>query len=328
MRVGRRRVAVVAAVLVAVAAGSGVARAYYAPGAQDLSDPQGYFSYCADRQRDVAGITTADLAGTSNGGHAYTIENYIHLDQHPAGQPVSGSSAFVLGKSGIGYAGLGAGPPYASYDRRILTTQLVEYAPDGTPVQVRCKMRTRESLNRPESEKQRFDGGATSSIPWGFGTGTATGTVKICRDVQTDIATTVWNSLTPAQKDTAAYRWAASAGGPANVTVAPEILPTGIGPGNPFGSITPDTNVFIAGSQWTAGYDNGVAGYQPGDGFDSVRTKAGALEIRSAVLNALSDDPLNPIGDRIAGAYYCTFSTPEYLKAVFLGTVTPPAAVS
>jgi hypothetical protein len=110
--------------------------------------------------------------------------------------------------------------------------------------------------------------------------------------------------------------------------VAPEILPTGIGPGNSFGTITPDTNVFIAGSQWTAGYDNGIPGYQPGDGFDSVRSKAGALEIRSAVLNALSNDPLNPIGDRVGGAYYCTFSTPEYLKAVFLGTVAPPAAVS
>jgi hypothetical protein len=328
MRVGRRRVAVVAAVLVAVAAGTGVARAYYAPGEKPLGDPASYFSYCADRQRDVAGITTADLAGTSNGGHSYTIENYVHLDQHPAGQPVAGTTAFVLGKSGIGYAGLGAGPPYTNYDRRILTTQLVEYAPDGSPVQVRCKMRTRESLNRPESEKQRFDGGAPSSIPWGFGAGTATGTPKICREVQIDIATTVWNSLTPAQRDTASFRWAASAGGPANVTVAPEILPINIGSPGPFGVVTPETNVFLTGSQWTDGYNNGVAGYQPGDGFDSVRTKSGTLEIRSAVLNALSNDPLNPIGDRVGGAYYCTFSTPEYLKAVFLGTVTPPAAVS
>ena len=37
MRVGRRRVAVVATVLVALAAGTGVARAYYAPGAKDLA---------------------------------------------------------------------------------------------------------------------------------------------------------------------------------------------------------------------------------------------------------------------------------------------------
>lgn len=329
MRVGRRRVAVVATVLVALAAGTGVARAYYAPGAKDIASPEGYFTYCADRQRDVAGITPADLAGTSNGGHGYTIENFIHLDAHPAGEPIAGSSAFVLGKSGIGYAGLGAGPPYASYDRRILTTQLVEYAADGTPVQVRCKMRTRESLNRPESQKQRFDGGAPSSVPWGFGAGSATGTVKTCRDVQTAIATEVWNTrLTQPERDAAVYRWAASASGAANVSVAPEILPTGIGPSDAFGTIGPDTNVFIAGSQWTAGYDNGVPGNQPGDGFDSVRVKAGALEIRSAVLNAVSTDPLNPIGDRIAGAYYCTFSTPEYLKAVFLGTVSPPAAVS
>ena len=38
----------------------------------------------------------------------------------------------MLGKSGIGYAALGG----SDYDRRILTTQLVEYAGDGTPVQV------------------------------------------------------------------------------------------------------------------------------------------------------------------------------------------------
>lgn len=324
MATRRRRIATVAVAGIVLATGAGVASAYFTPAEKPLADPQNYFSYCADRQRDVAGITPADLAGTSNGGHDYTIENYIHLDAHPAGQPIAGSSEFVLGKSGIGYAALGGG----DYDRRILTTQLVEYAGDGTPVQVRCKMRTTESLNRPESEKQRFDNGTPSTIPWGFGPGSATGTPKVCRVVQTDIATEVWNSLTPAEKDSAVYRWQASAAGPANVTVAPEILPTGIGPGNPFGTITPDTNVFIAGSQWTAGYDNGVPGYQPGDGFDSVRSVAAGLEIRSAVLNALSNDPLNPIGDRIAGAYYCTFSTPEYLKSVFLGTVTPPAAVS
>jgi hypothetical protein len=155
--------------------------------------------------------------------------------------------------------------------------------------------------------------------------------------VQTEIATEVWESLddpnTPEdERDSLnlAYRWADTATQAVNVTVAPEILPVGYDPGPPadFGTITPDTNVFITGNQWTSGYNNGVPGYQPGDGFDSVRVKDGGLELRSAVLNALSDDPANPIGDRVGGAYYCTFSTPEYLKAVFLGTVTPPAAVS
>jgi hypothetical protein len=323
----RRRIAAVAVAGIVLATGTGAAYAYFTPAQKPIADPANYFSYCADRQRDVAGITSADLAGTSNGGHDYTIENFVHLAAHPAGQPVPGSSQFVLGKSGIAYAPLTGG----DYDRRILTTQLVEYAGDGTAVQVRCKMRTTESLNRPEAAKQRFGGPTStdfSSVPWGFGPGTATGTPKACRVVQTDIATEVWNSLTVAEKDAAVYRWESSAAGPANVTVAPEILPENITVVDPFGEVTPETNVFIAGSQWTAGYDNGIPGYQPGDGFDSVRTKAGGLEIRSALLNALSTDPLNPIGDRIAGAYYCTFSTPEYLKAVFLGTVTPPAAVS
>jgi hypothetical protein len=60
-----------------------------------------------------------------------------------------------------------------------------------------------------------------------------------------------------------------------------------------------------------------------------VRATVTGLEIRSAALNAPSTDPiLDVFGDRLGGAYYCTFSTPEYLKAVFLGDVTPPSAVS
>jgi hypothetical protein len=240
---------------------------------------------------------------------------------------VPSTHPFVLSKSGIGYQALDAG----AYDRRILTAQLVEYGTDDTghavPVEVRCKMRSRESLNRPESEKQRFDGGATSPTPWGFGPGTATGTPKTCLQVQSDDAAAVWNSLTQAQKDAAPFRLQASAAGPANVDIASEILPEGISASNAFGAVTPETNSFISGTQWVTGYKGPGNGYQPGDGFDTVRVKAGRLEIRSATLEALSSTP-NPIGDRLTGAYYCSFSTPEYLRDVFTGVATPPAAVS
>jgi hypothetical protein len=330
MRVGRRRVAVVATVLVAIAAGTGVARAYYAPGTQELvANPGNYFAFCSDRQLDVAGISPADLQGNSNGGHDYTVQNFLHDSSgYVAGQPLAGTTPFVLGKSGIGYQPLSGG----DYDRRILTTQLVEYDTFGgeqVAVQVRCKMRSQESLNRPESEKQRFDNGTASPIPWGFGPGTASGVAKSCLTLQAETAAAVWAGLTPAEKDSAVYRWAGDApdGDPANIDMATEVLPEGITGPNDFGTVTPETNVFIAGSQWTAGYDNGVAGLQPGDGFDSVRAKGASLEIRSAKLEALSTSP-NPIGDRVVGAYYCTFSTPEYLKAVFLGDITPPAAVT
>ena len=73
MRVGRRRVAALATVLVVLGAGTGVARAYFAPGAAQVSSPEGYFSFCADRQRDTAGITPADLT-TAN----YGIDNYVY----------------------------------------------------------------------------------------------------------------------------------------------------------------------------------------------------------------------------------------------------------
>jgi hypothetical protein len=329
----RRRIATVAVAGIVLATGTGAAYAYFTPGERPIADPANYFTYCADRQRDVAGITLADLEGTSNGGHDYTIENFVHLEAHPAGQPYDGDEPFVLGKSGIAYAPVGAAPPAVpeqDYTRRIVTTQIIEYHPtetniDGSPlaVQVRCKMRTRESLNRPESEKQRFGGPTStsfSSVPWGFGAGTATGTQKACRVVQADIATDVWNLMSEEEQNAAVYRWAdAPDGDLANVTVAEEILPVGYAPPSSFGTVTPDTNVFVTGTQWTSGHNP--------TGFDSVRIKNGALEIRSAVLNALSTDPSNPIGDRVAGAYYCTFSTAEYLKAVFLGDVTPPTAV-
>jgi hypothetical protein len=174
MRVGRRRVAVVAAVLVAVAAGTGVARAYYAPGTVDVGGAQGYFTFCADRQKDIAGLADADLSAKGVG-----IDNYVY--EQPGPIAALGTIPFVFSKSGI---------QYDLPAKRILTTQLIEYGDPGsqTPVQVRCKLRTRESLVRPITDLQNVD--AVTNVPWGFGL--AAGPGKSCRTVQEELVQSVW----------------------------------------------------------------------------------------------------------------------------------------
>lgn len=274
MRVGRRRVAVVATVLVALAAGTGVARAYYAPGAQDLGSPEGYFSFCADRQRDTAGITAANLGPTPTGAN-YRIDNYVYDQPGPlVGQDLAASDTFVLGKSGIESNGV---------VRRVVTTQRIEYADVArtTPVQIRCKMRTRDSLNLPETQVQRFDNGTPSTVPWGFGPQSATGTAKSCRVVQDELVAAVWNSLTPAQQAAAPFKYG-----------TPSLV---LGP----------TQTYVTGTSWTLGEK-------------IVTVVSGNLVIADRSLVANVGD-VNPIGDRILGAYYCTFVAPEYLRSIFLG---------
>jgi len=275
MRVGRRRVAVVATVLVAVAAGTGVARAYYAPGAQDLGSPEGYFSFCGDRQRDTAGITAANL-GPAPTGADYRIDNYVYDQPGPlVGQDLQATDTFVLGKSGIESNGV---------VRRVVTTQRIEYADAArtTPVQIRCKMRTYESLVRVETEKQRFDNATASPVPWGFGPQAATfGAQKSCRVVQDELVAAVWNSLTPAQQSAAPYKY-----GTASLELGP-------------------TSLSLTGSQWTLGEK-------------IVTAAAGKLTIADRSLDA-PVGTVNPIGDRILGAYYCTFVAPEYIRSIFLG---------
>jgi hypothetical protein len=273
MRVGRRRAAVLAGVLVALAAGTGVARAYYAPGAVDVASPNGYFSFCGDRQRDTAGITAADLGPT---GGDYRIDNYVYDQPGPlVGADLAGTETFVLSKSGIESNGV---------SRRVLTTQRIEYADAArtTPVQIRCKMRTHESLVRPQTEKQRFDNGTASPVPWGFGPQAATGTPKTCVTVQEELVAAVWASLTPAQQAAAPYKY-----GTSSLVFGP-------------------TSESTTGTQWTLGEK-------------IVTASSGVLTIADRSLNA-PVGTVNPIGDRILGAYYCTFVAPDYIRGIFLGT--------
>lgn len=271
MKVGPRRVTVVATVLVVLGAGTGVARAYFVPGTAAVSSPEGYFSFCGDRQRDTAGISPADLTAASFG-----IDNYVYDTPGPlVGQDLAGGDPFVLTKSGIQNDGAA---------RRVLTGQRVEYADAGrtTPVQIRCKMRTHESLVRPETQKQNFDGGAPSPVSWGFGPLAASSPGKSCRTVQDEIVAGVWSSLTPAQQAAAPYQY-----GTPSVVLGPQSLS-------------------LTGSQWTLGEK-------------IVTAAAGVLTIADRSLNA-PVGTANPIGDRVLGAYYCTFVAPEYVRGIFLGT--------
>jgi hypothetical protein len=200
MRVGRRRVAVVAGVLVAVAAGTGVARAYYAPGTVDVGGAQGYFTFCADRQKDIAGLDDTDLSAKGVG-----IDNYVY--EQPGPITALGTIPFVYSKSGIQYD-----PPA----KRILTTQLIEYGDAGaqTPVQVRCKLRTRESLVRPITDLQNVD--AITNVPWGFGLTAGPG--KSCRVVQEELVDNVWQRILDEGKDAeAVYPRASVVLGPDNI---------------------------------------------------------------------------------------------------------------
>jgi hypothetical protein len=264
----RRRWAALATAAVVVATGTGIARAYTAPGGVDIATASGYFSFCADRQRDIAGITATDLT-TAN----YGIDNYDGNEPGPlVGQTLPGGLGFVLGKSGID-----------GVNRRVATTQWVEWDSANLAtrkaVQVRCKLRTRESLVRPESEKQRFDNGTASTTPWGFGPAAATGTGKTCKAVQEEIVAQVWADL-PNQA-AATYKY-----GTSSLVFDPEVV----------------TNV---GPNWILG-------------TKVVSASAGVLHVgSSAVVNPSSDSAPGP--DRFYGAHYCIFVAPEYIRSVMLG---------
>jgi hypothetical protein len=195
----RRRIAAVAVAGIVLATGTGVASAYFAPGSQDISSAEGYFTFCADRQRDIAGIEAADLVAANFG-----IDTYVYEDSTiVVGSTLPSSHPFVLGKSGIQADGVA---------RRVLTAQLLEYdtadAASHAPVQIRCKLRTHESLVRADDDFQKLDTGALTSVPWGFGA--ASGPSKTCPQVQEELVASVWNSLTPEQQAASPYKYGTS----------------------------------------------------------------------------------------------------------------------
>ena len=99
----------IAGVLVAGASiGAGVAVASSTWTAATVGAPKGYFDFCQDKQRDIAGLTDADLAGENNGGNDYGITAAIYPNDDPGATLAEQNSYdspgflnFVNSKSGI-----------------------------------------------------------------------------------------------------------------------------------------------------------------------------------------------------------------------------------
>jgi hypothetical protein len=272
--------------------GVGVAAAAASWDAGTVATPRGYFDFCQDKQRTIANITAADLAGENNGGNDYAITATIYPNTAP-GTPdqnsysESGFLSFVNSKSGITVEA-----PTAP-ERRVLLAQYVEYR-DGAaqqPTQIRCKMRTAVSLNTPGFQSN-LDGGPASTVPWGFGAGTASGPEGTCAAVNQESVTNAWSRLSEQEKDDAPFRPEPRDGDPVNLTVEPDVN-------------TP------SGPDWTLPWD----GLQVADGELLVRGKG---------LIVSTTDP-GVTSDKFRGSHYCTFVAPEYLLDVFLGNATPPA---
>ena len=137
------------------------------PGAEGPRQPGGLLLLLRDRQRDTAGITRRP------DDRNYRIDNYVYDQPGPlVGQDLASTETFVLSKSGISPTGSRAVS---------VAGQRIEYADAArtTPVQIRCKMRTRESLTCL-SRKQRFDNDAVAR-PVGFRPSAATGAEDLPR---------------------------------------------------------------------------------------------------------------------------------------------------
>ncbi len=164
-----------------VATGVGVAAASGSWTETTIATPRGYFEFCKDKQLDIAGINPATLA---TAGIAITNTIYDNVVGQPNNDQAlnKGFDAFVLGKSGVLNFGL---------SKRILVTQYVEYRDSAktAPKQIRCKMRTGESLNR--SDAQRLDNSVPTTTPWGFGPGTVAGPEATCDVINTESVTNV-----------------------------------------------------------------------------------------------------------------------------------------
>lgn len=164
-----------------VATGVGVAVASGSWTETTIATPRGFFEFCRDKQLDIAGINPATLA---TAGIAITNTIYDNVPGQPNTDQAlnKGWDGFVLGKSGV---------LSVSASKQILVTQYVEYSDTAKtkPVQIRCKMRTGESLNR--SDFQHLDDNTVTTTPWGFGPGTAAGPEATCAVINQQTVTNV-----------------------------------------------------------------------------------------------------------------------------------------
>lgn len=294
-----RKIVAIAAASAIVASGlvAGVAAASSSWTASTVAKPKGYFDFCQDKQLDTAGITAADLSGANNVNHPFGITAQIYPNGAP-GTPLSTQNnyatptfiAFVNSKSGVTITSA------KTLNRQVLVAQYVEFRDTAAkqPTQIRCKLRTADSLNRAGFQKENDADSSPTAVPWGFGAGTATGPEGTCQTVNQESVTNAWSTLSESEKDAANYRPETRGSNPANVTVEPDYTRPG-----------------MTGPDWT----------KPWDGLVD---DAGTLKVRAKGLVVSTTDS-GVTSDRLRGAHYCTFVAPEYLVSVFKNQVVPPA---
>jgi hypothetical protein len=230
---------------------------------ETVLEPEGFFRLCAEAQRDIANIDDAALSasGITLGGTVYAQE-----------------ADFVLSKSAVDVDG-----------NQILTSAYMTYRdPARTqPEQLRCKMRTAESLGEGAWPPGSTNNGGRFAVDPYFGFGAVGATLPTslvdapCSTINQRTIDSVWGALTPAEQAAAPF--------------APP----------PFGTtLTTVPDVVVgSGPEWLGS-------------FPAMVNNGGVLEVGSLAL-------LVPTGaggvPRLEGAHYCTLVAPEYLRDVLTG---------
>ena len=243
----------------------------------DYGKPVSYFRFCAEAQLDTANIDPVELAAVElAGGTGISIGGTIYDDMDD----------FVSSKSGVSIDG-----------RSILTRSYYDYADAQRSLlkQVRCKLRTAESL-----DKGAWPGGSDNNPGrfavdphYGFGAAAAdvvTSDVDaVCSTVNQRTIDNEWDGIVAdGLDDDAVYR-------PDDDTLA----------------VLPD-DVVTSGPEWV-----GLGTIAPPE---PLELDGGVLGVRSRALNVPTTSAEGV--PRFRGANYCTFVGPEYLRAAILGDVT------
>ncbi len=141
----------------------------------------------------------------------------------------------------------------------------------GAPMRVSCKVKTPDHLNAA------------------YGPGTAVDNGVTCRDINRDTATSVYSSLSPAERGSLRL--------PESQVAFDE-----------------DISTFM-GSSWVGDYPFAYTG------------EDGRLHLQAKALRVDWDNIwLSWAPDKLRGAFYCHLVAPEYLRRLVLGDVRAPAA--
>lgn len=271
----RRRWAALAALAIGLAVLPGLSSA--APLTPTTQyQPEGFFRFCAEAQKTIANISPSSplLAengnpnGYSSGGTIFrTFDDFVS----------SKSSVSVLGKT-------------------ILTTTYYTYLDAGKTKrqQIRCKLRTGESLDKGAWPAGADNNPGRFAVDTAFGFGpAATGlssspTDAECSAINAQTIQNVWDGLSPAQQASSVYNLTTG-----EIVTVPDIQ-TNIGP------------------NWTSDFP----------ALQLNQADPSILEVPSKALlvpTSAATDLTGFNSPRFVGAHYCTLVGPEYLRDVITG---------